>query len=87
MSRFYFFLLPIFLITACHNVNQPTQKQVVPFETIKPGAGITLTHRAPLSMQSGRFQNVELTMDEIYDIGQMELQIIPSEGLRLFGGT
>lgn len=56
------------------------------FETVKPGAAISLSHTAPQNMQAGQFQTVRLGINEAYIDGRMTLDIIPSEGLRIFGG-
>jgi len=55
-------------------------------ETVKPGAAISLSHTAPSVMKANRFQTIELKIDEAYDLGQMTLEVVPSEGLHLFGG-
>jgi len=38
-------------------------------------------------MQAQQFQTIGLTIDEAYSEGRMTLDIVPSEGLRLFGGV
>jgi len=73
----------LFCLTACA---AHTDKSIN-LETIKPGAAISLNHSAPKNMQAQQFQTILLMIDEAYNEGRMTFNIVPSEGLRLFGGV
>ena len=55
--------------------------------TVKPGASVSLNSVLPKSMTPGSFQPVELNFSEAYNDGTMNIRIVPSEGLELFGGS
>ena len=57
------------------------------YATVKPGASITLNSVLPKSMTSGSYQTVRLQLQDGYSDGIMSVNIEPSAGLTLFGGT
>jgi len=54
--------------------------------TVKPGASVTLESVLPKSMEAGSFQTVSLNFADGYADGTLSVSVVPSEGLRLFGG-
>jgi len=60
-------------------------EQIIEFETVKPGAAISLSHSAPRTMLANTYQTINLKINEAYFEGQMTLTVTPSEGLTLFG--
>lgn len=79
-------LLPFSMLLGLSACVAPPEK-TTEFETIKPGAAISLSHVSPQNMGTKQYQTVRLQIDEAYDDGQMTLNIAPSEGLSLFGGV
>lgn len=56
-------------------------------ETVKPGANVTLNSVLPKSMTSGTYQTVRLELADGYADGMMSVEVVPSNGLSLFGGN
>jgi len=57
------------------------------YTTVKPGASVTLNSILPKSMESGRYQTVRLQLHDGYNDGTLSVNLAPSEGLSLFGGS
>lgn len=80
-------------LVACTAASQPDvvaetkSKVMTPMTTVKPGADISINSILPKAMVVGDFQTVRLEFTEGYVDGTMSVQIEPSEGLRLFGGS
>ena len=64
-----------------------TSKTIAPYETVKPGANVTLNSVLPKSMTSGTYQSVQLQLDDGYTDGILSVKIEPSDGLSVFGGS
>ncbi len=57
------------------------------YATVKPGASITLNSILPMSMTSGSYQTVRLELQDGYTDGVMSVNLVPSDGLSLFGSA
>ena len=55
--------------------------------TTKPGANVTMTSVLPKTMTPGEFQTVQLSFVDNYQNGDLTVEVVPSEGLQLFGGA
>ena len=75
--------------SAADEIKVTAQKPDVtaPVATVKPGADVALNSILPKAMVVGEFQTVRLEFTEGYTAGSMSVQIEPSAGLRLFGGS
>ncbi len=75
--------------SAADEIKVTAQKPDVtaPVATIKPGADVSLNSILPKAMVAGDFQTVRLEFSEGYVDGSMSVQVEPSAGLRLFGGS
>lgn len=71
-------------VTAQHRHDKHTHGQVA---TVKPGASITLNPVLPKTMSSGAYQTVRLELQDGYGEGVMSVNVVPSDGLSLFGST
>jgi len=78
-------LLTILILLGLQACAAPPE-QTIEFETVKPGAAISLAHSSPQRMRAKQYQTIHLKIDEAYNDGQMTLNVTPSEGLSLFGG-
>ena len=66
---------------------ETTAKVSAPMVTVKPGANVTLNSVLPKSMTSGTYQTVQLRFKEADFAGAMSVNLEPSDGLSLFGGS
>lgn len=86
-------LVAIASLSACtatsqsETVAEAKPKVTAPMATVKPGADVSLNSILPKSMAVGDFQTIRLEFTEGYTDGSMSVQIEPSAGLRLFGGS
>jgi len=51
---------------------------------IKPGAAIALTHDYDGQTAVGEFETITLTLNHIYENGNLSIDILPTEGLQVF---
>jgi len=76
--------------TATHDhsiVKTSDAKGEAVYATVKPGASVTLNSVLPKTMSSGSFQAVQLQLQDGYNDGVLSVNIVPSEGLSLFGSS
>lgn len=77
------------VLVACAAPSTSTQtvkaEQVV--TTVKPGAAVTLESSLPKIMRTTGYNTVSLMFSESYETNNLSVQIVPSEGLSLFGGA
>ncbi len=55
--------------------------------TIKPGAGVTFSHKLRAPVQAGESGVVDLTIEEAYATGILKLETSGTDGLNVFGSS
>jgi len=76
-------------LTACaaQSPSLTAEKPHAEQATVKPGAAVTLTPSLPKSMSVQTFNTVNLNFNEANFAGLMKVNVVPSEGLTIFGGS
>jgi len=70
-----------------HTASHAAVDKTVPYATVKPGAAVTMNSVLPKALTSGSFQPVKLELTDGHNDGIMSVQIVPSDGLRIFGAS